>query len=106
MDYPNFGEWKSSPFAVGFIGSLGALLFEPKFSLWRTLLLLFTGSVSAGFLAPWLMELLSFDSPNALAAMAFLIGTLGQRLVGGLLKIGEHFLVNPLGFIRRLRKKS
>lgn len=104
MDFQKYHgviDWlKNSPFVIGFLGSMTALMFEPKLSIRRTSFLLFTGTVCAGYLAPFVAEVLHFESPNAQAAIAFITGTMGMRLVGGLIVLAEKFRKDPTALLR------
>lgn len=65
---------------AGFFGAL-LLVKKQKKSLTENLMTLVTGSFSAGYVAPFLANLLNIQHPDALTFMGFVVGYGGIQLM-------------------------
>lgn len=86
-----------SPFVVGAAGALiTAVKFTPGASWVERSFNVAAGSVTAGYLAPALMEWLRLTSPSFASGAAFVLGLVGMSLAAALLQAIKD---TPLGQI-------
>lgn len=94
--------FKLPSLAAGFFGGIVSLTYEKSVTFSRALLMIVTGAVCAGYLPPILNKWLNFGD-SLENGLAFIVGLLSMKLVGGLMKLGERFEKNPLKTIKNLK---
>ena len=85
---------------AGFYGTLLYLAHTEELSRKQMLLALFTGIACSIWLPPLVSAYLGLPEPVE-NALAFLIGLTGMSLIAGILRAGDKFKDNPLGFFHK-----
>lgn len=97
-----------SPFFVGMVGAFAGVLIpaksaEHKISFRRKLAIIFVGATCAGFATPLMEYFIGADKNNLINALTFVMGMLGMSLAGGIMRIGQDFMHDPWGTIKKWR---
>jgi hypothetical protein len=96
---------KTPAVVAGILGATASLTYERDISPGRALLLILVGSACAAYITPLIAHYFTFEAPVD-NAVAFMVGLLSMRIVGGLLVIGEKFKDDPMAFIRKIRNND
>lgn len=94
---------KTSILVSATAGSIATLLFEPKISFWRAILLVFSGAGAAVFTCPMVVHYLKIEE-HLSHAVTFLLGLLSMKLVGVIMIILDKIKEDPsiiLNYVRR-----
>ena len=95
-----------SPFIIGAMGAITAMLGMNKVPWWRRLSMGIAGALSAGFIGPAICVWLGIDTPEYRSAVAFGIGMIGLQITGGIIKLGEDIKKNPGKYIPKAWKSN
>lgn len=93
---------KLSALIAGVFGVGVSLMYE-KVSTARAIVLLLSGSFGAGYLTPLFASVFNL-STGVENSIAFLLGLVSMRLMGGIINISRKFYENPIGFIKSILK--
>lgn len=89
--------------AAGFAGAVAAIYqSEQRLSLRKVTGMLIVGMLASGYLTPFLSKWVNI-SPSFQNVLSFLVGMTGMHIVGGILKIGQHFEQNPVRTMKNLQ---
>lgn len=89
---------KFAALLAGFAGGVVSLSFVKELTRAQAVLSVFTGTVTAGYLTPWLLHYLSL-SPELQNSAAFVVGLSAMNIIPGLLKLSEIFKRDPRSFV-------
>jgi hypothetical protein len=96
----------SSPFVIGALGALTAMLSGSKIPWYKRLSMGIAGALSAGFVSPALCKWWGIEAPEYLSMIAFFTGMIGLQITGGVIKLGEDIKKNPGKYIPKSWKKD
>lgn len=93
---------KLAPGVAGFVGALVSLQFLAQATLFQRVVALFTGAVTAAYIAPAVNVWLDLGGQPIENGMAFLLGSLAMNLMAGLVEMAKEWQRDPQRLVDRI----
>lgn len=103
-DWMNDLGFKASTGLAGLVGGILSLSYMPELTFKKLMVALVGGIGCAAYLTPIVAELIKLESRSTENGLAFGLGFLGMKLLGGAMKMADDWAKRPTLDLEKLKR--